>query len=117
MSLIEKWSIFFRYADNEKYSDKLQEILKSQGGIRTANTLLMSVSQDEKERAHFRSRRMWESDLENNMIVMKEQGLREGLQQGLKQGLKQSAQKMLEHGIEPQKIAEILGISESDLFA
>ncbi len=99
MSLIEKWSVFFRYADNNKYKDKINEIVQSQGGISVASSLLQNVSQDEKERAHFRSRRMWESDMENNMIVMKERGLREGMQQGMQQGLQQGMQQGKSEGI------------------
>ena len=34
-----------------------------------AGELLMSVSKDEKERAIFRSRRMYQSDLESNMAT------------------------------------------------
>ena len=40
-----------------------------------AGELLMSVSQDEKERAIFRSRRMYQSDLESNMATAERKGV------------------------------------------
>jgi len=38
--------------------------------------LLMSISQDEKERAVFRSRRLFQTDMESNMATAERQGKR-----------------------------------------
>ena len=40
-----------------------------------AGNLLMSVSKDEKERAIFRSRRMYQSDLESNLATAEAKGI------------------------------------------
>jgi len=47
--------------------------------------LLMSVSQDERERAVFRSRRMYQTDLLSNLQTACDNGVAQGLQQGLQQ--------------------------------
>jgi predicted transposase/invertase (TIGR01784 family) len=43
-----------------------------------AGDLLMSISRDEKERAVFRSRRMYQTDMDSNMATATERGRREG---------------------------------------
>ena len=43
-----------------------------------AGNLLMSVSKDEHERAIFRSRRMYQSDLESNIATAEERGEQRG---------------------------------------
>ena len=44
-----------------------------------AGNLLMSVSKDEKERAIFRSRRMYQSDLESNLATAEDIGEQKGI--------------------------------------
>jgi len=43
-----------------------------------AGALLKSISSDERERAHFRSRRMFETDMESNRIVAEQRGEKRG---------------------------------------
>jgi len=43
-----------------------------------AGDLLMSISQDEKERAVFRSRRMYQTDMESNLATAEERGVKRG---------------------------------------
>ena len=43
-----------------------------------AGNLLMSISQDEKERAVFRSRRMYQTDLASNLATAKDRGEKRG---------------------------------------
>jgi len=42
-----------------------------------ARDVLINVSQDERERARNRSRRMWQTDYESDMYTSKEQGRQE----------------------------------------
>ena len=39
-----------------------------------AGTLLKSISKDERERAHFRSRRMFQTDMEHNRLMAERRG-------------------------------------------
>ena len=43
-----------------------------------AGNLLMSISQDERERAVFRSRRMYQTDLQSNLATAEDRGERKG---------------------------------------
>jgi len=69
MSDLEKWSVFLRYAESPDYRDIVNRVIESKEALNVASELLMSISKDEKERAHFRSRRMFQSDQESNMIT------------------------------------------------
>ena len=51
-----------------------------------AGEVLMSISQDERERAIFRNRRIALADLESNMVTAKRIGKAEGLAEGLEKG-------------------------------
>ena len=43
-----------------------------------AGDLLMSISQDERERAVFRSRRMFQTDMESNIATAEDRGEKKG---------------------------------------
>lgn len=45
-----------------------------------AGDLLMSISQDERERAVFRSRRMYQTDMQSNYATVLDRGMRKGEQ-------------------------------------
>ena len=49
-------------------------------GIPLAGKLLMSISQDERERAIFRSRRMAQTDMDSNIATAEERGERRGME-------------------------------------
>ena len=69
MTDLEKWVIFLRYADVPKYREIVNEVIMSKEALQMAGSLLMSVSQDERERAVLRSRRMYQSDLDSNIAT------------------------------------------------
>lgn len=52
-----------------------------------AGDLLMSISQDERERAVFRSRRMYQTDLESNLATAEDRGKKAGIEIGRKDGI------------------------------
>ena len=51
-----------------------------------AGNLLMSVSQDERERAVFRSRRMFQTDLQSDLATAEDRGERRGRAAGQAEG-------------------------------
>ena len=61
--------IFLRYADVPEYRKIVNEVIMSKEALQMAASLLMSVSQDERERAVLRSRRMYQSDLDSNLAT------------------------------------------------
>ena len=116
MTDLEKWAIFFRYAGSSRHRETVNEVIASKEELQMAGELLMSISQDERERAVFRSRRMYETDYLSNMATAEDrgrrkgrregmragrrEGMREGMQQGLQQGLQQGVQQGLQQGVQ-----------------
>ena len=69
MTDLEKWAVFFRYANVPEYRETVNKVIESKEALQMAGSLLMSVSKDERERAIFRSRRMYQSDQESNIAT------------------------------------------------
>jgi predicted transposase/invertase (TIGR01784 family) len=86
-----------------------------------ANSLLLDISQDEIQQAHFRSRRIFERDMEHNYAVgVKEgraEGRAEGLSEGISKGRAEAAKGFKAKGIDPQTIAEVTGLSLDEVLS
>ena len=76
-----------------------------------AGTILMSVSQDERERAVFRSRRMYQTDLQSNLATAEDRGRRIGKEEGAKE----IALNLLHLGISLDYIEKATGLSVDDI--
>jgi len=78
MTDLEKWAVFFQYANIPTQREKVNKIIESKEALQMAGNLLMSISQDERERAVFRSRRMFQTDMQSDMATAEDRGRREG---------------------------------------
>jgi predicted transposase/invertase (TIGR01784 family) len=87
MTREEAWSLFFAYGADPKHRDLLGELTAVRREIKMANELLQNISKDEIERAHFRSRKMFQMDMNHNRLVARDEGLAEGLAEGRDEGL------------------------------
>jgi len=89
MTDLEKWAVFFRYASDAKHREALNKVIDSKEELQMAGSLLMSISQDERERerAVFRSRRMAEADRLSDLATARDKGRQEGRQQGIQEGM------------------------------
>jgi predicted transposase/invertase (TIGR01784 family) len=74
MTDLEKWSIFFQYANLPTYRERVNKVIESKEVLQVAGNLLMSISQDERERAIFRSRRMFQTDRESDIATAEDRG-------------------------------------------
>ena len=74
LSTFEKWLLFLRYAPDPLQREKINDIIKERKEISMASELLQAISQDEKQRAHFRSRRMYQTDRTSELITAIETG-------------------------------------------
>ena len=83
---LEMWTIFFGYANRPEYGKVMEAIFRKKKGVGMAGTLLKSISKDERERAHFRSRRMFQTDMEHNLIAAEQRGRERGIAIGEKRG-------------------------------
>jgi len=99
MSLLEAWPIFFNFADRPEHRELINNLIRNNEEIKMASELLMTISQDEKERAHFRSRRMYETDQYSNLQTAIERGRREGRDEGRREGRDEGRREGRDEGI------------------
>ena len=66
---LEAWLIFLRYAPDIQKRMLVNRIIHERSEIAVAGALLMEISQDERERAKLRSRRMFETDQISNLLT------------------------------------------------
>ena len=74
MTDLEKWAVFFRYANIPEYREIVNRVIETKEALQMAGNQLMSVSKDERERAIFRSRRMYQSDQDSNIATAESRG-------------------------------------------
>ena len=82
------WGKFFLYASVPEKNEFIQELIKINGGIKMAFTVLKNISQDELNWYHESRYWMHVSD----ELTMKNAATREGLKQGLELGKKQGTE-------------------------
>ena len=115
MTDLEKWSIFFRYAGEPAYRAAVNDVIESKEALQVAGNLLMSISQDERERAIFRSRRMYQTDLASDLATAEDRGRRAGRIEGLRDGKIEVAKKMLKRNRPVDEISEDTGLSFAEI--
>jgi len=86
MTDMERIAIFLRYADNPKYREIVNRIIETREGLAVAGEVLMGISQDEREKAIFRNRRIALMNYESDMITSKRLGRAEGIAEGISKG-------------------------------
>jgi flagellar biosynthesis/type III secretory pathway protein FliH len=86
MTDLEKWALFFQYADRPKYREKLNKVIETKEALQMAGELLLSVSQDERERAVARSYKMFQTDLASNLRTAEDRGRAAGIKDGIEKG-------------------------------
>lgn len=74
MTDLEKWAVFFEYASEPVYRETVNNVIESKEALQMAGDLLMGISKNEHERAAFRSRRMYQTDLESNLATAEDRG-------------------------------------------
>jgi predicted transposase/invertase (TIGR01784 family) len=78
ISWLEAWSIFFSSANDPAQRDLINNLINTKEEIKMATELLMEISQDERQRAIMRSRRMYETDRMSELLTFKDEGRDEG---------------------------------------
>lgn len=107
MTDLEKWSIFFRYASERNYRETVNKVIESKEALQMAGDILLNISQDERERAVFRSRRMYRTDEQSNLATARDNGA--------KQATLDIARRMLKRNRPLEEIMEDTGLSQSEL--
>ena len=88
MTDLEKWAVFFQYAGEPTYRETVNKVIASKEELQMAGELLMNISQDERERAVFRSRRMYQTDLQSDLATAEDRGERRGRAEGMAASIK-----------------------------
>jgi predicted transposase/invertase (TIGR01784 family) len=85
----------------------MHAVIQSKEALQMAGSLLMSVSKDEREQAVYRSRRMYETDMQSNIATAEDREEQRGLQ------IKAFAiaRNMIADGEPVEKIARYTGLS------
>ena len=74
LTSLEMCSIFFKFAPDTKRRDVVNKVIAEKVEIAMASALLMEISQDEQQRARYRSRRMFETDQTSNILTAEARG-------------------------------------------
>ena len=112
---IEQWALFFKYASETKFKEKLAKIAAKREAIKVATELLANISKDENERALFRSRRKLLMDETTNLNAAKEEGLEEGIEVGASNAKREIAKDALAMGIPPEQVAKFTRLSIEEI--
>ena len=115
MSDLEKWAVFFNYANRPTYRDTVNKIISSKEALQMAGELLMSISQDERERAKLRSRKMFETDLASDMATAEYRGEQRGRQEGRQEGALAIARNMMADKEPVEKITRYTGLTREEV--
>ena len=107
MTDLEKWAVFFRYAADPKYREVVNSVIESKEALQMAGNLLMNISQDERERAVFRSRRMYQSDMDSNIATIEAKAI--------KKSMLEIARKLLNRNRPIEEIMEVTGLTHEEV--
>ena len=111
MTDLEKWAVFFRYADEPFHRETVNKVIASKEVLQMAGNLLMSISQDERERAVFRSRRMYQTDMQSNLATAEDRGER----RGERKSRIEIARNALQMKMSVADIAKLTGLSHDEI--
>ena len=111
MTGLEKWSVFFRYAPDPKHREIVNKVIESEEVLQVAGNLLMSISQNERERAIYRSRRKFQTDMQSNLATAEDNGRAEG-RMAEKIEIARSA---LRKKLSIEDVADITGLSREEV--
>jgi predicted transposase/invertase (TIGR01784 family) len=122
----EMWAVFFGHANEPEWSGLMHEIIAAKEEIKVANELLTSISKDEIERAHYRSRKMYRMDMEHDMAVLRREieegraaghaeGRAEGRAEGHAEGRAEIAKNALDMHLPIEQIEKLTGLSRKEI--
>lgn len=77
MTALDKWSVFFQYAPDLEHREIVNKVIESEEVLQVAGDLLMNISKNERERAIYRSRRKFQTDLQSDLATAEDRGRRQ----------------------------------------
>ena len=113
---LELWSLFFKFAPNPKHRGFVNKIISQKEEIAMATELLMEISQDERERALFMSRKKYETDMTSNLLTAEARGEARGVAIGEARGRFEVARNMKLLGIDLSTIVNTTGLTVEEVL-
>ena len=107
---VEKWGLFFSYVDNEKESDYIRELVRSEKGIMAAENIVRNMSEADDNWFVQNSRYKIECDRNSIEYYAEKKGREEGVQQGAQQQAIENAKTMLSDELPPEKVSRYSGL-------
>lgn len=87
--------------------------------MQVASEILLSISQDEKERAINRSRRMFQTDMQSNLATAEDRGEARGEARGITIGEKKKtleiAKNILQMGLSVDEVVKMTGLMRTEV--
>ena len=111
MTDLEKWAVFFKYASEPASREAVNKVIESKEALQMAGNLLMSISQDERERAVFRSRRMYQTDMESDIATAEDRGRKNGR----REAKFEVARNLLKINLPFNQIVDVTGLTIEEL--
>ena len=108
----QMWGKFFLYAPKDEKADFVQELVKANGGIKMAFTVLKNISQDEAN---------WQRETHywmhiSDELTMKDAARREGLAEGLQDSKIETAKNLITMKVLSfEQIAQATGLKVSEI--
>ena len=115
MTVLDKWSLFLQYAPDQEHREKVNEVIESEEVLQMAGNLLMNISQDERERAIFRSRRKFQTDLQSDLATAEDRGRNIGKQEGRVERNIEIAQNLIQMGMTSDQISKATGLTPAEI--
>jgi predicted transposase/invertase (TIGR01784 family) len=114
MTPLEAWAVFLKYGNDPKRSKLIEEITKSREGIAMANTVLQNISQDERQRAVYRSRRIAWRDREHDLAIARQEK-EEAWQGGRVEERVLVAKNAITLNLTTEQIAKLTGLPHAEI--
>ena len=111
MTDLDKWSVFFQYAPDLEHRELVNKVIESEEVLQVAGDLLMSISQNERERAIYRSRRKFQTDLQSDLATAEDRGIAIGE----KNRSIEIARNLLKIGLTADQIAVATGLTQAEV--
>ena len=103
MTKLEKWGLYFSYADDESRQNLIKQIVKSEAGIMAADTILTNMSENDDNWALQFS--LWKARLDYNTPI------ENAHKRGFSEAIEQTTTNLLKmHKLTNEQIAQVTGL-------
>ena len=124
MTEMEKWLTYIRHNGNERYEEKIAEIVRESEAIEMAETVFNEIKNDEQARSALLSRQRFQFDInakindcyDKGVEVGEEKGEKKGIEKGLKQGKIETIMNFYKTGASIEMISRATGMTEAEIL-